>query len=70
MENLKSQILGDLVPRAEFAEALGKSERTIMRLGVPVTYIGSTAFVSVSKGRAHLLGEAVRKRGRPRHVVA
>ena len=67
MNDLKQTIFEDLAPRADFAAAIGKSERTVVRLNLPTVFVGRDPFIVVSKARAQLMGETQKRgRGRPR----
>jgi hypothetical protein len=68
MTDLHQKLFADLVSRAEFADAIGKSERTVVRMNLPTKYIGRDPYIVVSKAMAKLLGVEKPTRGRPRAV--
>ena len=71
MTELEQRIFDDLAPRAAFAKAIDKSERTVSRLGLPTVYVGRDPYIIVSKAKAQLLGGGSEKpkRGRPRKAA-
>ena len=72
MDDLKSKIFDDLARPAEFAEAIGKTTRTVRRLRLPTIKIGGTAYIVVSKAKEQLLSSGASKTrgpGRPRKIA-
>lgn len=66
-----------LIPRADFCDELGVTERTARRWNFPTTYVGGVAFVQrdaslqIIAGTVHRRNQKVaeRPRGRPRRVI-
>lgn len=76
-ESIRRQVFADLASVADYAAALGKCERSVwsyIRQGLPVTYIGRTPYIVLSKAAAYWAGRAhehtTPKRGRPRKQAA
>jgi hypothetical protein len=60
------QLAGDvLVPRREFAQELGITDKTAQRKDLPTTYIGNVAYVPREESR-RIIAETVRRRNEPR----
>jgi hypothetical protein len=53
-----------LEPRAEFADGLGTTERTVRRMNVPTTYIANVAYVP-HNASMQVIAERVRRRNEP-----
>jgi len=69
IDELKRQIFDDLSPVPEFAEAIGKSPRTVRRMGLPTVMIGRDPYIVVSKANKMLRGDVPKRgRGRPRKL--
>jgi hypothetical protein len=71
--DLRAKMFEDLAPIAVFAEAIKRTPRSVHRMvqqGLPITYVGKTPYVIISKAREFLLGtraehHAAPRRGRP-----
>ena len=55
IEELRSKLLDGLVPFAEFAAALDKHPKTVMRMNPPIVRVGRDVYVPAEQGRAWLL---------------
>lgn len=72
IDQLREELMGDLVPLNNFAAAMGKHPKTVKRMGPPLVYIGRDPFVPKDGGRAWLqngckpIEPERRGRGRPR----
>jgi hypothetical protein len=53
-----------LVPRREFAETIGVTDRTARRMNLPTTYIGNVAYVA-RNASLKIVAEQVRRRNEP-----
>jgi hypothetical protein len=53
-----------LIPRTEFAEYLGISEKTAQRMNLPTTYIGNVAYVA-KNASLRVVAERVQRRNQP-----
>lgn len=70
---LRSKLLDGLVSFNEFAAALGKHPKTVMRMNPPVVRIGRDVYVPEEQGRAWLRNgckppQPATRRGRQRAV--
>jgi hypothetical protein len=61
LARLRRQLMPGYAPRKSVAEALGKSERTIVRLRLPTAYVGRQPWISVRSARAKLTAATRRK---------
>jgi hypothetical protein len=59
---LKNDIL---VPRRDFADELGVTDRTCRRLNLPTTYVGNVAHV-LRNASLDVIAQTVRRRNQPR----
>ena len=74
IKTLRQKVFANMVSVEEYALALGKCERTVwnyIRLGLPVTYIGTHAYVVLSKATEYWAARTrerlePRQAGRPR----
>jgi hypothetical protein len=53
-----------LVPRRDFAEEIGVSERTLIRLNLPTVYVGGVAHVT-RDGSLAVIASGVHRRNQP-----
>lgn len=73
--DLSEDLLTGLMTPAEFALAVGKTERTVrryMKMGLPSTKRGNMRLISIDRARQWLVGEEQLKkrvRGRPRNIL-
>ena len=72
---IRAKVFEDLAAISEYAAAHNKCDRTVwnwIALGLPVTYIGRTPYVVLSKAARFWCDRArtheVRRRGRPRKL--
>ena len=54
----------ELVPRREFANEIGVTERTTQKMNLPTTYIGGMAYVA-RKASLQIVAGGVRRRNQP-----
>jgi hypothetical protein len=52
---LRNKLLDGLIPIGDFAAAIGKHAKTLMRLGPPIVRVGRAVYVPEGQGRAWLL---------------
>lgn len=76
-ERLRDKLFDDLATVPTFAKAIRKAPRSVLRLskeGLPVTYIGKTPYVVISKAMEFLAKPkatpAPVRRGRPRKTAS
>lgn len=72
IQQIQAAAMADLASVIDYAAAIGKCERSVwsyVRQGLPVTYIGRTAYIVLSKANAYWADRARQrntpKRGRP-----
>jgi hypothetical protein len=74
IDELRSKLLDGLVPFNEFAAALDKHPKTVMRMNPPIVRIGRDVYVPEEQGRAWVLNGCkpveVERRGRARPRAA
>jgi len=71
---LQAKVFADLATVEDYAQAVGKTERSVwtyIRQGLPVTYIGKSAYVVLSKASQYWVSrtrqrQEPRRPGRPR----
>ena len=74
---IRAQVMEGLAPVMVFAEAVGRSKRTVdawIAQGIPTAYIGNTPYIQVAPAREWLLKPRVRQPaarspGRPRKAA-
>ena len=69
---LRDKLMGGLVRFADFAAAMNKHPKTVMKMGPPVTRVGRDVYVDEAKGRAWILNGCrplePERRGRGRKI--
>ncbi len=77
VEAIRTRAMADLAAIPDYAAAIDKSERSVwtyVRQGLPVTYIGRTPYIVLSKAEAYWSDRArahtAPKIGRPRKIAA
>jgi hypothetical protein len=68
ISELREKLLGGLTPFADFAAAMNRHPKTVMRMNPPVVKIGRSVYVPTETGRAWLLSgcRPAEQRGRAR----
>jgi hypothetical protein len=71
VDELRTKLLDGFIPFNDFAAAIDKHPKTVMRMNPPIVRIGRDVYVHEERGRAWLLNgckpvEVERRRGRPR----
>lgn len=66
---LREKLMSDLATYQDFAAAIGKSERVVQRMvsdGLPITKIGQTPHVIISKAKDWILRQQTERHAPPR----